>query len=70
VFPYFMGGIAFAGMVSGAFSRSAMWQGGAILFPVAVLGYLYSLSRTRVLAVASSRTSAKVQVEERELVEV
>jgi hypothetical protein len=69
-FPYFMGGIAFAGIVSGTFTRSAMWQSAAVLFPVAVLGYLYSLSRTPSLAAASHRTSAKVPVEDRELVEV
>jgi hypothetical protein len=70
VFPYFMGGVAFAGIVSGAFTRSAMWHGAAILFPVAVLGYLHSLSRTLPFAAASPRTSAKASVEERELVEV
>jgi len=70
VFPYFMGGVAFASIVSGAFTPSAMWQGAAVLFPVAVLGYLYSLSRTPSLAAASPRTSAKALVEDRELVEV
>ena len=70
VFPYFMGGVAFASIVSGAFSRSAMWQGAAILFPVAVLGYLYSLSHTPSITAASPRSSAKVPTEERELVEV
>jgi len=70
VFPYFMGGVAFAGIVSGAFIRSVMWQGAAILFPVAVLGYLYSLSRRPAVAAASSSRSAKARVEKRELVEV
>src|SRR5271165_7035844 len=34
VFPYFMGGIVFAGLVSGAFSRSTVWQGASVLFPM------------------------------------
>jgi len=50
VFPYFAGGIVFAGMVSGAFSRPTLWKGAIVLLPVVVLGYLYSLSRTAVVA--------------------
>jgi hypothetical protein len=69
VFPYFMGGLLFAGMVSGAFSRSNIWQGAAVLFPVAALGYLYSLSRTPTIAPARFR-SAHLLTEERELVGV
>jgi hypothetical protein len=68
VFPYFMGGIVFAGLVSGAFSRSTVWQGATVLFPVTVLGYLYSLSRTPTVALAAFR-SAPAAVEEKELVE-
>lgn len=70
VFPYFMGGIAFAGMVGGAFAQSAIWQGAAVLFPVVVLGYLYSLSRVPSSAGASSHKLSKAPVEDRELVEV
>ena len=69
VFPYFMGGMVFAGLVSGAFSRSTVWQGATVLFPVAVLGYLYSLSRTPAVALASVLTSVRAD-EEEELVEV
>jgi hypothetical protein len=69
VFPYFMGGIVFAGLVSGAFSRSTVWQGASVLFPVTVLGYLYSLSRVPVAAAASYRSAAVPEyVEEEELV--
>ena len=46
VFPYFMGGILFAGLMSGAFSRPTVWRGAIMLLPVVVLGYFYSLSRT------------------------
>ncbi len=69
VFPYFMGGIVFAGMVSGAFTRSALWQGAAVLFPVAVLGYLYSRSRDRALP-PTPMQSTPVTSEGEELVAV
>jgi hypothetical protein len=69
VFPYFMGGILFAGMVSGAFSRSTIWQGSAVLFPVTVLGYLYFLSRTPPLTPAQFQ-SANLPIEDQELVGV
>ncbi len=69
VFPYFMGGIIFAGLVSGAFSRSTVWQGASVLFPVTVLGYLYSASRIPVVAAATFRSAAvPAHVEEEELV--
>jgi hypothetical protein len=45
VFPYFMGGIVFAGLVSGAFSRPTVGVGAILLLPVMALAYLYSLSR-------------------------
>ena len=69
VFPYFMVGVLFAGLVTGAFSRSTVWQAASVLFPVSVLGYLYSLSRIPVVALAPFR-SAAVPDEEQELVEV
>jgi hypothetical protein len=69
VFPYFMGGVLFAGLVTGVFSRSTVWQAATVLFPVSVLGYLYSLSRIPVAALAPFR-SAGMPVEDEELVEV
>lgn len=69
VFPYFMGGIVFAGLVSGAFTRSTVWQAATVLFPVTILGYLYSLSRTPTVA-AVAVPSVSGSAEERELVEV
>jgi len=45
-FPYFMGGIAFAGLVSGAYAPSALWKGALVLLPSAVLAYLYFHSRS------------------------
>jgi hypothetical protein len=67
VFPYFMGGLVFAGIVSGAFSRSAVWQAASVLFPVTVLGYLYSLIRIPIVALSPFR-SAPVPEEEQELI--
>jgi hypothetical protein len=52
VFPYFMGGIAFAGLLNGTFSGAAMWRGALLLLPVAVLGYVYSLSQRAPVATA------------------
>jgi hypothetical protein len=69
VFSYFMGGILFAGIVSGAFSRSSAWQGVTVLFPVGVLGYLYSLSRTPTITPARF-PSANLPTEDQELVGV
>src|SRR5271154_6643387 len=57
VFPYFMGGVLFAGLVTGAFSRSTVGQAATVLFPVSVLGYLYSLSRIPVVALAPFRSA-------------
>jgi len=67
IFPYFMGGILFAGIVGGAVSSAAVGRGAAILFPVAILGYLYSTSRIRSLAPAPVQ-SAPVPMENEELV--
>src|SRR5215467_16297056 len=41
VFPYFMVGIAFAGLVSGAYARSVLWKGALVLLPTMVLTYVY-----------------------------
>jgi hypothetical protein len=67
VFPYFMGGIVFAGLVSGAFSRTTVWRGALILLPVTVFGYLYSLSQTAPVAPAPILSA---HVADEELVEV
>lgn len=69
VFPYFMGGVVFAGMVSGAFSRSSVWQGATVLFPVAVLGYLYSLSKNPTLTPVLFHSNP-LPAEEKELIAV
>jgi len=45
VFPYFMVGIAFAGLVSGAYARSDLWKGALVLLPTMVLTYVYFLNR-------------------------
>src|SRR5262252_3591738 len=45
VFPYFMVGIAFAGLVSGVYTPSAIWKGALVLLPTMVLTYAYFLNR-------------------------
>ena len=67
VFPYFMGGIVFAGLVSGAFSRSTMWKGAIVLVPVVVLGYVYSMNRTTTAAPAAMQLAP---IEDEEFLEV
>ena len=46
MFPYFMVGIAFAGLVSGVYAPSAIWKGALVLLPTMVLTYVYFLNRT------------------------
>jgi hypothetical protein len=67
VVPYFMAGIVFAGLVSGAFSRPTTWSGAITLLPIVVVGYLYSQIRTAVVAPARTRPAS---IEDDELVEV
>ena len=45
VFPYFMVGIAFAGLVSGVYAPSAVWKGALVLLPTMVLTYVYFFNR-------------------------
>lgn len=66
-FPYFMGGIAFAGLVSGAFAPSMLWKGALMLLPAAVLAYLYFANHTARMASATMPVSAS---EEEEYAEV
>jgi hypothetical protein len=67
VFPYFMGGIVFAGLVSGAFSRATMWKGAIVLLPIVLLGHLYSMNRTIAAAPAAMQLAP---VEEEELLKI
>jgi hypothetical protein len=67
VFPYFMGGLVFAGLMSGALSRPAIWRGAILLMPAIALGYLYSLSQTAPLVPAPIHSAP---VDDEELVEV
>jgi len=66
VFPYSLIGIMFAGLASSAFPRSTVWNSALALFPIVVLGYLYSLSRTRTVASGPMHTAS---AEDDELVE-
>jgi len=47
LFPYFVGGIAFAALVSGFYSVATAWKGALLIVPVVLLSYLYSVTRTR-----------------------
>jgi len=66
-FPYFMGGIAFAGLVSGAYAPSLLWKGALVLLPATVLAYLYFANLT---ARVASATMAMSSSEEEEYAEV
>ena len=65
VFPYFMGGIIFAGLVSGAYTGSTAWQSALALVPVALLGYIYFSWRmshaTPAMSLADSSKDATVE---------
>jgi len=59
VFRHFMGGILFAGMISGAYSPSSAWRGALVLLPAVLLGFLYYRHRaSRALGMRSSHASA------------
>jgi hypothetical protein len=62
VFPYFMGGITFAGLVSGAFAPSSVWKGALVVLPAAILAYLHFLSRPALGAVPSAMKEDPVEV--------
>jgi hypothetical protein len=61
VFPYFVGGIAFAALVSGFYSVSTAWMGALLLVPVVVFSYFYSLSRSQRSLPAAVRASSVEQ---------
>jgi len=41
VFRHFMGGILFAGLISGAYSPAMAWKGALVLLPAVVLAFFY-----------------------------
>jgi hypothetical protein len=53
VFPYFMGGMAFAGLVGNAIPRIAVWNATVALFPMVVLGYQYAQIHAKTAALAT-----------------
>jgi hypothetical protein len=67
VFPYFLGGTAFAGLISSAFPHTTVWNSAVALFPIVVLAYLYAQTRTRALA---SGPIQHARIEDEELLEV
>ena len=63
VFPYFMGGIAFVGLVSGSYIPSAIWKGALQLIPAATLAHIYFRNRAAHLSLATLPSSS-VEAEE------
>ncbi len=53
VYPYFMGGMFFAGLVSRAIPAITAWNATVAVFPIVVLGYLYAQSRKKTAALAT-----------------
>jgi len=45
VYRSFMGGIIFAGLISGAYTASTAWRGAVLLLPAVLLSYLYYVNR-------------------------
>jgi hypothetical protein len=66
-FPYFMSGIAFAGLVSGAYAPSMLWKGALMLLPAAVLAYLYFANLTARVASVTMPVSASEEEEYAEM---
>lgn len=66
-FPYFMGGIAFAGLVSGAYAPSMLWKGAFMLVPAAVLAYLYFANLSARVASATMPVSVPEEAEYAEM---
>ena len=62
-FPYFMGGIAFAGLVSGAYAPSMLWKGALVLLPATVLTYLYFANLNARVASAAMPVSVSQEEE-------
>src|SRR5215470_1399432 len=67
VFPYFMVGIAFAGLVSGVYTPSAVWKGALVLLPTMVLTYVYFLNRAHRALPAMMLPSASEEEEYSEI---
>lgn len=68
-FAYFMFGIVFAGLVSGAYARSTMWKGALAILPAMVLAYAYFVNRAS-RTVPSTTTTLMPPIEEEYPVEV
>ena len=66
-FPYFMGGIAFAGLMTGVYAPSMLWKGALVLMPAAVLAYLYFANLAARVASATTPVSASEQEEYAEM---
>jgi len=59
VFRHFMGGILFAGLISGAYSPATAWRGALVLLPAVLLAFIYYRHRaSRVLGMRGSHAAA------------
>jgi hypothetical protein len=59
VFRHFMGGMLFAGLISGAYSPSMAWRGALVLLPAVVLAFFYYRHRAaRALGMRGSQVPA------------
>ena len=59
VFRHFMGGIIFAGLISGAYSPAMAWKGALVLLPAVILAFSYYRNRAgRVGAMRGSHAAA------------
>lgn len=45
-FPYFMGGIVFAALVTSGFNQTSSWKGALVLIPAVILAHLYFKNRS------------------------
>ena len=55
VFRHFMGGILFAGLISGAYTATTAWRGALVLLPAVVLGYIYYARRAERVPMPAER---------------
>lgn len=63
-FPYFVEGIVFAALASGAYAPSALWKGALVVLPTMVLAFLYFFNRSARGAVSTIAVSSSAEENE------
>lgn len=58
VFPYFVGGIASAALITGFYADYNVWKGALALVPVVVFSYVYSTARANGTVMAVARVTS------------